>query len=124
MNENSIGDPTLGLNSQALAVLHALVGVQDEHYGPYTDVYAWYNGRERGFVLVYQAGMPDIFCVACAESRGSEDIVVYNWRQERRDSNPPTAADVPEAAWGKSKHFNPLQVDKVIKYILKLLEGA
>jgi hypothetical protein len=120
MNENSIGDPTLGLNSQALAVLHALVGEEDEHFGPYTDTYAWYNGRERGFVLVYDSG-GGAFCVACAESRGSDNIVVYNWEQEFRGTNPPTAADVPEEAWGRGKNFKPLQVDKVVKYILKEL---
>lgn len=121
-------DFTLNLNTQAWAVLHALGALTPgfaetergddgrEDFDVYFTTRAWYNGRERGFVLKMDEPRGSrSFCVAWAESRGSEDIVVYNWIQDSCQSE--WSVD-----WKSAKNFPKLRVDRVVKYIYKTLE--
>jgi len=111
----------LGVNPQAWAVLQGLAyyGVGDQT----VDAYAWYNGRERGVVLVKTTRSAEIFCVAFAECRNSDAIVIYNWEGSVK-LNPPTIEDVPQEAWDNVKSFSFLRVDQAARFINKLLDKA
>ena len=115
MNSNLL----LHINPQAWAVLQGVLYYGEEY--PEVSAYAWYNGRERGIVLVQTTGPSECFFVAFAEARASDSIIVYNWEEER-GLNPPTVNDVPEEAWKSRKDFPFMRVDKAVKYIMKLME--
>lgn len=111
----------LSINPQAWAVLQGLAYYDDEDST--VDTYAWYNGRERGILLVKVTGPSERLYVAFAECRSSDQIVIHHWEGESR-INPPVVDNVPEDAWTNAKYIPPLRIDKAVKYIRKLLRKA
>ena len=87
---NAIADLTLGMGSQARAVLQMLsdrepdfAEYEDGDYQVYMETRPWYNGRERGFVLSmkrefssYESGVINI---AIFEHRNADHLVALSW---------------------------------------------
>jgi len=109
MAQRSFVDFRLGLSGQAWAVLHLLDG--EPSFAPFnltTHEYeleiktsAFYNGRERGFVLDVQHSFldnRDHLYVVCANQRSSDSLVIYKWTGPLR-MNPPTVADLTEQVY-------------------------
>lgn len=111
---------TIGINAQAVAVLAYLLGdgSKDAAWAP-ADAYEagegylidltvrpWYNGRERGFSLMFDGHYQDRYLyVAVFEHRNSDEICGWAWTSELRTVNPPTVDDVPdEVAPDKNTH--------------------
>lgn len=90
MFNRSCANVTLGIRAQSWSVLH-LLAEYDPDFAPYEDsryqcsidTYPWYNGREKGFVLVLSKPVPKpdepSLCLAFAECRGSDSIFVDLW---------------------------------------------
>lgn len=135
----NIGDPTLNLNPQAWAVLHALAGIQpefarkgdSENFDVDIVTYAWYSGRERGFTLAMQSRpVPsrDWLFIAVGESRGSDEIAVYHWVAPGVYGSPPEFC-LDGDPYGRGiaverKNFPELQVHRVVKHVYSLLKKA
>lgn len=126
-----IADIKLGLNSQALVVLHALSDLEvdfksmglDEDLVT-LDTYVLYNGRERGILIAFTPrGIGDnTLFIFVAEHRSSDSILVLDW-VDRMSINPPTVDDIPETAWNGKQLFPWLRVDKVVSEVALLIKG-
>lgn len=86
----------------------------------------FFNGRERGFVIsvkhvVNKPGDNLQSNVFFAESRSSDDVVVYSWVDHSR-VNPPVTHEMPDAVWKKRRTFD-LHEDAV-NYILFVIDGV
>jgi len=116
-------DKNLSVNYQALAVLNVLSAHEFEKVN--SSAYAWYNGRERGVVLVVDPPSGNEsqlqLCIAWAESRNSDSIVIYYWYRSP-ELNPPTATDVPEEVWQCPIFVGLLDVGMAVRKILELVE--
>ena len=98
-------DITLGLNPQATAVLHLLSSYDVDFVSKPEQVQiktaAWYNGRERGYVITVQLvpGSVKTLVIAWAEAKSSDALMVYAWESDLFFMNPPTVNDIPEEVW-------------------------
>jgi hypothetical protein len=130
-------DVTLGLNGQALAVLHLLArtceGIIPDWFLAGTR--AFYNGRERGFsILITPIGAPakkgkgrskrcPTLVVACVEHKTSDSIVVYHWLSNTANIlDPPMQDQVPTKTWDEAKFFNYGRCDEVVNCIQQVIE--
>lgn len=113
-------DTRLNITDQALALLQ-LLAQEEVPANVWTTTSALYNGRERGICLSLSATHRDhrIF-IFWSESRNSDQLVIVSW-EGRGDINPPTIADVPEAAWDDWKHFPFGRIDLARTHILELV---
>lgn len=86
----SCADLSLGIHPKAWAILHLLNGMPPDFarwdhkakkYDLELKTYPWYNGRERGFVLVLQRTVGDktALHVAFSECRTSDKVFVEVW---------------------------------------------
>lgn len=121
-------DLMLDLNPQAYAVLAALAGQEPEYFGLEFDdehrtwkqrvqTFAWYNGRERGFRLVFRKKFDPGYLTFCvAENRNSDQIVVYMQEAEGFYTNP---HEYPHDAafWKSARYFPELAVDQAVSHI-------
>ena len=124
--------PSLELSHKAWAVLHLLAETSpdfsawDDRLGEYQVTlksYAWYNGRERGFVLAMRRSLvaQATLYVAFAECRNSDQLIVEVW-EGTLETNPPTVESrgkVGEDAYDNRKTFN--TVDATRDYIMDQL---
>ncbi len=106
-----IGDLTLGLSGQALAVLAMLSKLECDGLSEYDEKLheykieikssAWYNGREHGVCLEVRPDIASSRCllVTFGEHRNSDNIFVDAWEHEGRFLNPPTVADFTDEAY-------------------------
>lgn len=118
----NIADPTLGLDSQARAVLAALSGLEAPE-GIRTETAAWYNGRETGIVITATVGFgAGGLHIAIFEHRNSDDIVVSHWAAKVA-INPPTCNDRPEAAYEAQVSFRYLDLSGVVTHVQGLLKA-
>ena len=132
MTDYNIGDLTLGLNPQALSVLALLSQLEPGYANDGTsylvsiNTAAFYNGRERGFVISQwafdDARENNLIHLACVECRRSDDIVVYQWDSMAKGINPPVIEEMPEEAWKNRKLFGYGQSGKVADYICTQLK--
>jgi hypothetical protein len=86
---NAIADLTLGMGSQARAVLQLLsdrgpdFADEDGDYQVYMETRPWYNGRERGFVLSMRREYPrdesGVINIAIFEHRNADHLVGLSW---------------------------------------------
>jgi len=90
---NAIADLTLGMGSQARAVLQLLsdrepdfAEYEDGEYQIYMETKPWYNGRERGFVLSMRRDYPrnesGVINIAIFEHRNAGHLVGLSWRTD------------------------------------------
>jgi hypothetical protein len=125
----NITDATLGVHSQARAILALLDREPDfaKYENGFYDVNiatsAWYNGRERGYALVLsKIGRSECLVITFGESRGSDSIFVDSWTMVP-PLNPPTVANFPEGAYNTRKHFEANETAKAADYIYEALEA-
>ncbi len=130
-----VGDLTLGLGAQALAVLQLLA--QDEcsdlaeydeeerDYAVEIRTRAWYNGRERGISLEVRAHVMDRrgLIITFGEHRTSDSIFIDSWEIDRPFLlNPPTVEDYPDSAY-EARTFVPYgEVVKAVKIIREKIQ--
>lgn len=123
--KNSIGDLTLGLNNQALAVLQVLSGLEYPRGKEDLRIrtYALYSGREKGFVLEVTRDYRKCLHIFVAENRSSDDIFV--WSEDRHDVglDPPTISQFSEESYANRVEFRYLDISGVVQNILELLEA-
>lgn len=126
---NNIADPTLGVGSQARAVLAMLDREPDfaaynhGHYEVEILTRAWYNGRERGVSLVmYRWGYERCLVVTFGENRNSDDIFVDSWMTDVPHINGPTVENFPKEAYQDRKTFRYGQAGEAALYIYALME--
>jgi hypothetical protein len=125
-----LADATLGLSAQALALLAILarrecsnISAWDktaQEYEADIKTYPWYDGRERGVVLVIRFDFVSkkALCITFGECRSSDDIFVDHWVMEERSFlNPPTIQDQPEETFERRKTFPYLALEPALKYI-------
>ena len=112
----TIASTTLGLKSQALAVL-AMLAQQEPDFAPYDEkqheydydctTSAWYNGRENGISLVVRPRFRKVeksLVITFSEVRNSDDIFINSWEDSSvYFLNPPTISDWPETAYKSRK---------------------
>ncbi len=103
---NSLIDLTLGLNNQAIAVLHFLKDEELSSEDFHTSTSAWYNCRERGFVLSIKSyRMPTGLYIAVFEHRNSDEICALKW-EAKSGVNPPTIESDGRLAYHGGDKFN------------------
>lgn len=126
---NRIGDQTLGLRGQALAVL-AMLSEREPDFAEFSegryeveiDTRAWYNGRERGIALVlYRFGYDGCIVVTFGEMRTSDGIFVDHWEMQAPPYNGPTIEHMPDRAYYRRKEFPYGNVGAVVDHILGLM---
>jgi len=114
-------DMSLGISDQAYMVLHALNyrGLQTKDFAHTS---AWYNGRERGFVIsVQRISANKQLNITFGECRNSDEIFVDHWY--RNTFNPPTVMDFVDEDYQSRKYFKCMDVKSVVEYIQELLVG-
>lgn len=119
-----LADTTLGLNSQAIAVLHALSELEAPESIKWSNTGAFYNCREAGIVCSFAKSMvkPGLHIVI-VEHRNSDEIRVFQWRAPL-SINPPSLADLTEDTYrNREKCFPWLDVRSVVQYVLELVEA-
>jgi hypothetical protein len=125
-------DLKLGIHPQAWAIATLLSEhdfdlkhKQQYHNPPWQiETRAFYNGRERGIILVvYNWLDPRLkLCVFFTEARNSDQIIVVPWEDMVNDVNPPTIDRVPEGAWNGAKHFDWNETAVAAVHIRKLVQ--
>lgn len=129
-------DFTFNINHQALAVGHLLNGWDGiesswdgNRYRARIETAPWYNGRERGLVMVLRddAWKCKKVCVAVVyEHRNSDSVCVVNWEAERGYLNPPTLEDTPDGVykdkWDTSASFKYPGCQQAADYIYDVFE--
>ena len=140
----TIGDPTFGLNAQALAVL-AMLAQMEPDFAPFNDAtmhydcrirtFPMYGGRERGFCLVVERGEfgegldNQALHIFVCEARSSDNIRIMNWRAPTATYKEPKLPDDDDddAFWdGNGDHQDSVavgRIDLAIDVIWKLCEG-
>lgn len=82
MSKRPLVDFTFGIKSQAVAVLHELNAQEEAFEADSISTRPWYNGREKGIVLIVQVSyLRPALCVAFFEHRSSDNIEVHQWEQ-------------------------------------------
>jgi hypothetical protein len=122
-----IGDKRLGIDDQAWAVLKILAKRENDQGSFKT--FSWYNGRERGVLLVVDPGRgARSMCIAFGECRGSDHIFVDMWEQTVYFEPPVTpaivrlqAGDAYEKAYQHRATFSPEDYEAVSNHIEKLV---
>jgi len=89
--------------------------IKRDHYSQEAFLYPYFNGRERGYALQVENDLPTFMF---AESRGSDDIVVY----EDPDWFVFGSVIPSEEAYKNGKHFRYDQTEKAAKYIVSRLK--
>lgn len=92
-----------------------LRGFKRDHYSQEIYLYPYLNGRERGYALQIENDLPTFIF---SESRGSDDIVVY----EDPDWSVFGLGIPSEEAFKNSKHFDWRQEEKAAKYIVSRIK--
>ena len=92
-----------------------LRGFKRDHYSQDIYLYPYLNGRERGYALQVDHGIPTFLF---AESRGSDDIVVY----EDPEWNVFGSGIPSEASYKNSKHFGCDREEQAAKYIVSRIK--
>jgi hypothetical protein len=100
---NAIADLTLGMGSQARAVLQMLSDREPDfaeyavggRYRVHMETRPWYNGRERGFVLSMNdpSNQSDAIHIVIFEHRSGDHLVALSWTTEHIPSNGVVADD-------------------------------
>lgn len=87
-----VGDLTLHMNPGAYEVLKILdkMNIETPSWF-YVFTSAWYNGRERGFVINAQSNFYKILHIAVYECKSSDDICLLQWESDSLDLNGPIA---------------------------------
>lgn len=112
-------DPTLGMDSQARAVMAYLEGMEPDFanwrgdirsYDVSLETRPWYNGRERGFVISMQhgwLGKGAVIHIAVFEHRNSDSICALVWDTPRFYYNGPISDDETlNLAYGGGDKYN------------------
>ena len=139
MEDNYIGDSTLGINQQAKAILDYLAtcapefAEHDNKFNIYKVnfyTHAWYNGRETGFVISMHRFDKINFKnmhIAVFEHRNSDNICAVKWISDKMHLNNPTIEDVPVECypdkWSVSYEVGYGQVSKMVDWIYETLEN-
>ena len=89
--------------------------IKRDHYSQEAYLYPYLNGRERGYALDVENDLPTFLF---AESRGSDDIVVY----EDPDWFVFGSGIPSEESYKNSKHFRYDQTEKAAQYIVNRLK--
>lgn len=114
---------SLGISSQAMAVLHALHEQETQVDVANARTAAWYNGRERGIVLCLDRYAPrKSLCIAFYGCRTSDHIGVTLWEQDTDGLNPPSSfAACDQNAFGRGyereKSFKVGEYNEAATYI-------
>lgn len=129
-------DFNFNIQPQALAVGHLLNGWggiesswDGNRYLAKIETAPWYNGRERGLVMVLSDRLWQCqkVCVAVVyEHRNSDSVCVVNWESEHGYLNPPTLNDIPEGTykdkWDTSASFKYPGCQQAADYIYNIFE--
>lgn len=116
-----ITDPTFGINSQALAILHLLSNREpdfaeyhDSGYSIRIETKPWYNGRERGLLISMDSigEIGKILHIAVFEHRNSDEIICLKWETDDMYDNHPDNNAIGAAYKGNDKYFS----DATFKY--------
>jgi len=117
-------DLTLGLSNQSWSLLHALSDLEpSEVVDPGGEALScstspWYNGRERGFRLIFRlVPRPPYLAVLFAECRNTDQIVVYLQRGEGFQLNPDELR-ITDEAWRSQSRFACLDIGEARKFIV------
>lgn len=117
-------ETNLSLNPQALALLHLLAGHDFDVESYRLRAAALYNGRERGVVLTVSGTVQkECLHIFWAESRRSDDLVVFIWRAEPAAVNPPTVGDIPESCLGHQERFQYADLRKARDCVVSAVEA-
>lgn len=109
-----ITDPTFGINSQALAILHFLSNREpdfaeygDTGYHVLLNTKPWYNGRERGILISMDSigETEKILHIAVFEHRNSDNICCLKWETNASYLNYPDDNAIDKAYKGQDKHY-------------------
>jgi len=124
-----------GLNKQAVSFLKFLrknpveisktnsIGFLEHHLGSMKTA-AWYNGRERGFSILFRSlEKGETLVITVAEHRTGEDLVIDHWKTKKIFLNPPTINDFPEEAYSNRIYIGFKMFEEARKVIVKLLNG-
>ncbi len=131
-----IGDVTLGLKSQAWAILamlsasdcDGLGGDWDTKFRDYKieiKTYAWYNGRERGFCLEVRPSMASrkALLVTFGEHRNTDGIFVDAWEVDKYFLNEPTVEDFTDEAYERRMSVPYGNVGQAVEVIRDKIEA-
>lgn len=125
-----------GAHPQAQAVLAAIrfyfgEGIEsswnsnDARYQSDVEVHRWLNGREQGYLLTMapiRCGASQPLCIAFAEHRSSDSIIVYWWNATTYPNPPVVASMVPEHVWSdSSRGFAAAAYDEAASFIFEKL---
>jgi hypothetical protein len=143
MTASYIGDTSLGVGHQALAVLQYLARMEPAFatykggfYDVMIDTRTWYNGRERGICISMNAigmGSRNVVHVAVFEHRNSDEIIGLTWETEHTYLNGPNKDfdNVLELAYGPNgtkydwdASFHSGEVGKCADWVYDTLEKA
>lgn len=136
-----IGDMTLGLSGQVMAVLSVLstgylsslfpgdnsLFYPDGGYKLNIRTEAWYNGTEKGIWLCcwhddYIQGEYYILNVIIAEFSSSDDLYVIHW-QSGKQVNPPTPDKIAKEHWDSKLVAPYLDIKTVVNHVCKVIQS-
>ena len=123
---NKLVDMTLGISEQAYAVLQGLERLQIEvPNGTIAQTRAWYNGRERGVVLSFNAvgkGKSNHqFNISFGECRNSDQLFLDKW-EKYTGFSPPTISDFTEEDYANRQYFEYMDIKGVAEKIKEMVE--
>jgi hypothetical protein len=126
----TLANTSLGLSAQALAVLAMLADrepcnvsadydAQARRYDIEVETRPWFNGRERGVLLMIQRGVlaKTKLLITFGEARNSDNIFIDSWLSTESFLNPPTVADYPDEAYENRKYVPYGQVGEAVRVI-------
>lgn len=137
MSAQSIGDPTFGLRSQALAILALLSQTEaefaewDEEFHRYRvrfNTFAWYNGREKGVAIKVRRELNDpkgeappmpVLVVSFGEDRHSNKVFVQIWLTDSIEGAPTVEELDSRVERGTEQRweFDPYNYGPVVRHI-------
>lgn len=119
-------DLHLGVPAKAWALLHLLSAACPDFFDKaedeecfFTDTFAWYNGRHRGFSIVLTGKEPSGPCliVAFGEHPQSDMIMIDVWEQRQIPYHTPTIEQ-------REREVGDFQGGGIERTLLDTLEGA
>lgn len=135
MNDDSVIDMTLNISKQSQLLLSVLEGIYPSEWGftrrqddtnwvQSCKTYPWYNGRERGFMLIIRSEWTKepYISICFAENRNGDQIVVCHEERAGFFMNPQDIIPdiITDNFWKSATYFKCLDFRHAAEYITLL----
>ena len=116
-------DIDMNISTQALLVLRALSvhEIPDAWGVKSVETSAWYNGRERGVCVTFQAQNKKALAVTFGECRNSDSIFIDHF-EVTLSINPPTVLQFSDSAYRLRRYAPYLDISKAVDVIIEIVE--